>query len=63
MTILTELREAFDGDDVPAKNRALRKAHDAIARLEPMSEFILSDDKRGLDFVRWQRSRPSVNRT
>jgi hypothetical protein len=33
-TILDQLRAAFDGDDVPRKNVALRRAHDEISRLE-----------------------------
>lgn len=31
--ILGIIRTAFDGNDVPYKNRALRKAHDEIQRL------------------------------
>jgi hypothetical protein len=31
--ILDQLRAAFDGDDIPRKNIALRKAHDEIKRL------------------------------
>ena len=37
-----------------------RKAADALAQLEAMSEFILSDTERSLEFVKWQRSRPSL---
>lgn len=31
--ILGVIRTAFDGNDIPYKNRALRKAHDEIQRL------------------------------
>lgn len=41
--LLGIIRTAFDGDDVAAKNRALRKAHDEIKRL---SEFVPSHEHR-----------------
>lgn len=31
--LLKQIREAFDGDDIPAKNRMLRKAHDLVKAL------------------------------
>ena len=36
-----------------------REAADALEALGPMSEFVLSDDERGLAFVQWQRSKGS----
>ena len=42
--LIARLREAFDGDNVPAKNFALRKAFDALEakdkRIEKLSEAI-----------------------
>lgn len=34
-----------------------REAADAIVMLEGMSEFVLSDNQRGIDFVAWQRAK------
>lgn len=38
-----------------------REAADALEALGAMSEFVLSDDERGLAFVRWQRAKRSVS--
>ncbi len=40
-----------------------REAAAAIEHFGLFSEFVLSDTERGLAFVQWQRTRPSVNAT
>ncbi len=38
-----------------------REAAVALEAFGAFSEFVLSDTERGLEFVRWQRSRPPTD--
>ena len=42
-----------------AGDKLHQEAAHALAQFEPMAAFVLSDTKRGLEFIKWQRSRPS----
>lgn len=48
---VARLREAFDGDNVPAKNIALRKAADAIEKLAHERDVICKAHDRAWDEI------------
>lgn len=55
MSILEELRAAFDGDSVPKKNIQLRKAYDEIKRLLAALQAIADDPDTNVEAAAYAR--------